>query len=76
MMSKVFGSCLLFGLRITWQQSMLEVMSCEDGDDTASCDEEAARIAWNCFLEVADEELASTALSCHLLPGDARCMVV
>ena len=30
-MSEVFGSCLLFGLRITWQQSMLEVMSCEYG---------------------------------------------
>ena len=72
---------LLFGLRIVCQQNMMEVMSSEDEDDITSSDVEAGDHNARCsflgfaaqdspgmlvegFLE--DEELARTALSCHL----------
>ena len=56
--------------------SMLDVKSSEDEDDLFSSDEEGGHNVWIIFLEVVrqsfgegffeDEELARTALSCHL----------
>ena len=71
---------LLFGLRIMCQQSMLEVMSSDDEDDSFSSDEEGEHNVLKLFLEVVEQsrsgmlvesflgdgELARTALSCHL----------
>ena len=41
---------LLFGLRMTCQQSMLEVMSSVDENDITSSDEEGEHNAWNFLL--------------------------
>ena len=62
------------------QQSLLDMLSSEDEDDMISSDEEVEHDAWNLFVDnvgqsrsgmlvvsfLEDEELARTALSCHL----------
>ena len=42
----------LLGLRTMCQQSLLDMLSSEDGDDTVSYDEEDEHNAWDFFLEV------------------------